>query len=91
MNIILLTIIIINFFQLQKEAKEAEKAKKELDQKKKKQTENIDEELVDSDPFKAILARKKEREAMADNFFAHLENKYGGGNKQKNKKSKGKK
>ncbi|CAH1390675.1 unnamed protein product [Nezara viridula] len=56
-----------------KEAGEAEKAKKEILKKKKGAS---DEDLGDMDALKAIMMRRKEREASADALFQHLEDKY---------------
>jgi len=65
----------------EKEAKEAEKLKEEVLNKKKNGHAN----LAVTDPVTAILQRKKEREAQSDAFFEHLTQKYG------NKKSGGRK
>ncbi|KAK9508925.1 hypothetical protein O3M35_006366 [Rhynocoris fuscipes] len=63
----------------EQEAKRARKAAEEL----KKTTKNETNGDSTDDLAKAIMSRKQEREAQAENFFKSLEEKYGGKSKKK--------
>uniref|UniRef100_A0A069DRM9 Putative molecular chaperone dnaj superfamily n=1 Tax=Panstrongylus megistus TaxID=65343 RepID=A0A069DRM9_9HEMI len=70
---------------------EAKRAKKVAEEMKKKNgpRKNDQEEDVDIDALKAIMLKKQEREAQAENFFKNLEEKYGGkGRKKTSRKAK---
>lgn len=63
--------------QLDREAREAEKLEKELNEKRRKQSKGKENGKSEDSLVVALMERKKERESMADGFFDHLLSRYG--------------